>query len=228
MNLCRTSLILTMSCAGLMAEGESVSQLSEQHLSLLRQSIVVWSPIETGAPALLLSPLLTDVDNLRKGYGDLARRAGISVKRSPSKAEIAQVEQLLEEFPAALALFLEKAQLEPGAYTYENQVPGLEDNLGFGFVPVGKPELEKLKTVSFTLTSEHLTLLRNAIWNDLEIDPKRPYGAMTYYAYDMAKILGEPGPQGQRFTPEQEERYRGLHEDLMPALQIFLQKATLP
>jgi hypothetical protein len=32
-------------------------KLSEAHLRLLRQATVLWTPVESGAPAILISPL---------------------------------------------------------------------------------------------------------------------------------------------------------------------------
>lgn len=120
---------------------------------------------------------------------------------------------------------------------------------------------------SFEVTDQHLLLLPNLSvrWNEPEvvplvkegeildeidqtenswpvvgIDPKRPYGSMTYYFLDMGEILGiEPRetesigegvdeePEAE-FSEEQEDMLQNLHEDMQTVLQIFLQKASLP
>ncbi|KAG0789268.1 hypothetical protein G6F22_006759 [Rhizopus arrhizus] len=65
----------------------------------------------------------------------------------------------------------------------------------------------------FTLQQAHLTLLRAAVWREVDakslqavlregerfwpmpyIDGKRPYGDASYYQIDMARLLGEPYP----------------------------------
>ncbi len=84
----------------------------------------------------------------------------------------------------------------------------------------------------FTLTSDHITLLRNATvwWNDMEygapgIYPKKPYGNGDVVG-DMAKLLGvEPvlTDDGEtRWPPGTSERMGKLHRELEDALQIVL------
>lgn len=84
----------------------------------------------------------------------------------------------------------------------------------------------------FTLTAEHVTLLRNTSvsWNDLEvgaptIDPKRPYGNGDHIT-DICRILGWPkeGDNGHEpcWSSTQRKRARVLHGDLETALQVVL------
>jgi len=90
--------------------------------------------------------------------------------------------------------------------------------------------------ILFTLTEEHLKLLRRACvgWQDCEtgapeIDPKRPYGNSDVWR-DVAEILGKPLPEEgdesarahalERATQEECER---LHRETGHALQIVLQ-----
>lgn len=86
----------------------------------------------------------------------------------------------------------------------------------------------------FTLTAEHVSLLRRAYvgWQHTEtgapeIDPKRPYGN-SYVAGDVIEILGWPEPplvDDEREGPEWEaieDRALTLHRETAVALQIVL------
>jgi hypothetical protein len=93
-----------------------------------------------------------------------------------------------------------------------------------------------LSVTEFTVTEDHLRLLRRAWvdWDDGEgygapgINPKRPYGS-SYVEGDIAEILDAPDEDwiwedGQKasVTPEAEERLTRLHVETMAALQIVL------
>ena len=81
------------------------------------------------------------------------------------------------------------------------------------------------RTASFTVTDDHLKLLRAAYvgWDDGEygapaIDCKRPYGNSSGDA-DVARILGV------EMSPDDDEtaaKMRAIHEGTMMALQIVL------
>jgi hypothetical protein len=82
----------------------------------------------------------------------------------------------------------------------------------------------------FTLTEEHIKLLRraNVGWEDSEfgapsIDCKRPYGNSSVYN-DIAEILGiEPDDaENQDFSSDQFDRMALLHKETQTALQVFL------
>ncbi len=82
----------------------------------------------------------------------------------------------------------------------------------------------------FTITSDHLKLLRRAYvsWNDCEfgapaIDCKRPYGNSSVY-HDIAEILDMPQSDNgdEPFTREQYDRMKQLHKETQTALQIIL------
>ncbi len=57
------------------------------------------------------------------------------------------------------------------------------------------------------------------------MDPKRPYGDMTYFFIDMAEALGEPVPRDDKgqavFSSEAEQRYERLHGEMLFAVQAF-------
>ena len=85
----------------------------------------------------------------------------------------------------------------------------------------------------FTVTEDHINLLRNAYvdWNGSEfgaptINPKRPYGNSDVYS-DINRILGYRfapfiGRNAEDFTQRQMEAMYELHSDLETVLQIFL------
>ncbi len=83
---------------------------------------------------------------------------------------------------------------------------------------------------SFTLTHEHLTLLRNANveWEEGEcgapgIDPKRPYGNGDV-AKDVARLL-EWTMDGEEMSDAMRDRAERLHSETALALQICLSLA---
>jgi hypothetical protein len=133
----------------------------------------------------------------------------------------------MAQLPEALAQVLAHGRLAPGSYEYAN--PLLELEAPETLVPEERRELAGKAQVRFALTAEHLLLLRRARWQQLFMNPKRPYGDMTYFELDMAEILGEPIRQGaDGLLPEaQAKRLWQLHVDLLPALQLFLQRAEI-
>lgn len=82
----------------------------------------------------------------------------------------------------------------------------------------------------FTLTADHLTLLRAAVvrWEDCEfgapaIDCKRPYGN-SGVLYDMAQLLhvAYDEDEGEFVNPDDEDRLRKIHSETETALQVIL------
>lgn len=83
----------------------------------------------------------------------------------------------------------------------------------------------------FTVTEEHIKLLRNAYvgWDDCEygapqINPKRPYGNSDVEE-DVAELLGikaEGHEWGEKLSTKQSRYCRAIHEETRKALQIFL------
>src|SRR5262249_15466641 len=140
-----------------------MTELSEPQLRLLRAAAVVWTPVEAGAPALLCSPHLLDEEESDAFYEDVARRAGLAAEGVPAERLKRDVEPLLRELPDALALFMTHGELEPGRFEYPNPLVALP--YSERLVPPTRPELARLPTVTFELTSEHLKLLRGARWD---------------------------------------------------------------
>lgn len=89
-----------------------------------------------------------------------------------------------------------------------------------------------MSKVRFTITEDHLRLLRRAwvSWNDCEfgapgIDPKRPYGNGDVI-HDMSEILGvesvETDDDGDHWPPGTTAKLTKLHRDTEKVLQIAL------
>lgn len=85
----------------------------------------------------------------------------------------------------------------------------------------------RLRAAEFTVTGQHLKLLRraNVEWDDIEfgapcIDGKRPYGNGDVIG-DIAEILGRDLPGGD-YPENVEEALTKLHAETGIALQIAL------
>ncbi|HEX3529593.1 MAG TPA: hypothetical protein VH988_21240 [Thermoanaerobaculia bacterium] len=77
--------------------------LTEAHLKLLRQGAVLWSPVESGAPATQISPAKLNDGSPEEIEADIARRAGLVVGNPPSAADRQHAKKLAEEFHEAFA-----------------------------------------------------------------------------------------------------------------------------
>ena len=190
----------------------SMFKMTNTHLTLLRHSVVMWAPVEAGAPGVLISPLLTgDAGGLSDAaYADIARRAGLA------NVDKRRIDQLVSEMPEAFEQLIEHGNLAPGTYRYDN--PLADVPWAANMLPDELVNLAKDKVVSFQFTKRHAKLLRNARWGAMMMNPKRPYGDMTLFELDMATILGEK---------LDEKRLWKLHTETLSALQVYLQYAKL-
>jgi hypothetical protein len=63
------------------------------------------------------------------------------------------------------------------------------------------------------------------------MDPKRPYGDMTYFFIDMAAALGRPvirdGKGDPQFSHQEIKEYQRLHGEMLWAITAFLRYAKL-
>lgn len=200
---------MTLSCFLLAA---SMFKLTDTHLKLLRHSVVIWVPVESGAPGAMISPLLADEEATLSDamYADVAARAGLP------KVDKQQIDQLLAEMPEVFAQLIAHGKLAPGTYKYDNPLASIPGSAQM--MPEELASLAKDKVVTFQLTERHLKLLHNARWEAMMMNPKRPYGDMTSFEHEMATILGEPFDEKALWK---------LHTEMLPALQVFLQNATL-
>ena len=187
--------------------------LNVQHLALIRRFNIGWSPVENGAP--MLNPAYP------LGKGDTLKLAMQAI----ASQDAALAAQRLMEAALLLPHFVQMADLKPGSYAN-------------GKAP-------------FTLTARHLTLLRQQSWLSPEmlgmgsaedylaegywptpsVDGKRPYGDFTNYPVEMAQALGLPVRQQANgnltITPALRTELKALHQQTMPALQVFVREAGL-
>jgi hypothetical protein len=144
-----------------------------------------------------------------------------------------QLAKILDILADDVSAFFASAQLAPGAYQLDNYHLEQATDGKLAFNSYGEPpiELPRERVFSFTVTQEHLKLLRHLHTREFDgflelIDLKRPYGDMTYYFIDMADALGEPLPPRDaentpQFTPQQINRYVQLHKEMLFAAQAF-------
>ncbi len=199
--------------------------LTRDHLVLIRQLRVMWLPIESGAPAIdFWQPLLSSGPTVPSAMAALQTDDGAHAVRV-----LAELGRLLPAFVC------EGAALAPGSYPAPDTLRLAND-----------PSLDP--NGNFTLRDEHLLMLKAANWRTVEsnqlddvlegdrecwpmpyVDGKHPYGDFTHFELEMADLLGEPYDRHADGSPIADEakdlRMRKLHEDMLPALQIFLMHA---
>ena len=187
--------------------------LNVQHLALIRQFNIGWSPVESGAP--MLNPAYP------LGKGDTL---ALAMQAIASK-DAALAAQRLMEAAQLLPRFIQMANVKPGSHANG--------------------------TTPFTLTTRHLILLRQQSWLPLEmlgmgaaedylaegywptpsVDGKRPYGNFTNYTVEMAQALSLPvhrqADGSLVVTPALRMELEALHQQTMPALQVFVRQAGL-
>ncbi len=208
-------------------------EVRAEHLEFIRSLEVFWLPVESGAPALNFGPPASPEETVLAKLRDLCG--------TPEASRDAMVTFYREGMFAAEA-FLSNAALAPGRYRYQ-------DPLGAG-VLAGQPFVaERLcavdsDTVTVEVRPEHLALLARAnvrVFDDdgvamgVAIDPKRPYGDLSFYVIDMAAILGlapeglpyRDDPSRRELSEPQMRRLDHLHQEMQPVLQALLREGKL-
>jgi hypothetical protein len=199
---------------------DSASRLAE----LRKHLRPYWAPIEVGG--IFLFPGTNDDENDAFFRGLAAR-----VPLPAGVREDSQMSKRLDILADDVAAFLARAKLTPGPYKIDNyhlelaEDGKLHSSFSFDAPPI---ELPPERTFLFTVTEEHLKLLRHLNTGKRDdppllvlMDDKRPYGYMTDYFFDMADALGEPVPRDADPTPQQIERYSRLHREMLFAAQAF-------
>ncbi|WP_370679746.1 hypothetical protein [Comamonas sp. GB3 AK4-5] len=201
---------------------QALPAFTPQHLQLLRALRVWWLPVESGAPG---------VDPAQPLRGEAP--AVQMVQQLLATEDAALATRRLVEVARWVLPFVERARLAPGRYAVPEDMQALLPGVCQG---------------QFTLRAEHLTLLRAAMWNEVDgdslggllaesteeaplwpmpyIDGKRPYGDRSYYTIDMAELLGRPfalDVQGRAIIPaDRDAQLTQLHEETLTALQVLL------
>jgi hypothetical protein len=140
----------------------------------------------------------------------------------------------LADAMAFLPVFLKRAELEPGPYAYACALEA-DALAGQPFLQDGRTQVEG-RHIRIEVTRKHLTLIRAANLSVRQLGPSpwagvdvaEPYGAGEHYAV-MARILGM-ATEGDGAPPGEGERKAldALHASVLPAMQVFLQRASVP
>lgn len=81
------------------------------------------------------------------------------------------------------------------------------------------------------VTTDHIRLLRHAIWRYGMIDGKRPYGSYTHYQIDMARILDMPVTRSaegyDEVSPADEARLTALHREMTAVVQAYVEHVEI-
>lgn len=195
--------------------------LTDDHIKLLREFVVIWDLSEAGAPVIDPGRPYGSTDR----YSDMARIVGLTNGIPLSTEQKAILDQLYQDMTSAFEIALQHARLTPGDYSYQ-AAPEIDEE-------TGDISAEPGKTVTFHITDAHLKLLNGAngvwleYWKTLGINSKRPYGDMTAFELDMANILDIPVENGGNLTLDQLDHLQQLHTDMLHTLPILLKHGTL-
>lgn len=223
---------------------DNLFQFNSDYLTLIRQSVLSWDGAERGAPRLdPLKPM---------GKADLFGQ--LSSIQSVGTSDQQRV-RFYVSMVSALNYFTDKALLEPGEYELNNlSVKNIRELMrGYSYsdeAGLSDAELGFSDAGKVVMSAEIIALVKGAYWgwsNHWEndemigdgwwpspaIDPKRPYGDMSYIELDMHRILEWPVKKRDKdgyieLTDEQQEQLTLLHFRLLAATQVFLENARLP
>jgi hypothetical protein len=216
-----------------MTDPETIT-VRPEHLRFIRSLRVEWSWCEAGAPRLrCFRPAASD--------GELL--AYVREVTGPwLLADESTLVSIYREGMLAATAFVSHAELAPARYEYESPLAPsqLADE---PFAKSGRVQIHG-GTIQMDVTREHLALLKRAnvrffddggLRCEAAVDPKRPYGDMSYFYLDMGDILGvepdgsprENDPSVREFTEAQLRWLDDLHHTTQVALQILVQRGEL-
>lgn len=200
-----------------------------KYIECIRKFVFVWDPYDMGAP-------MVSVD---RPYGSVRMFDDLAVIFDSHDQEVLAQHHL--EISSFLIEFIQQAELSEGMYDVKNTT----------FKAMSK-ELPKrtyawANEPMFHFKEEHRLLLNHFCFHWLKgesieerltygyptigVDPKRPYGAFSYYQVAMAKILNydlSKNEEGDHQLSEKlYEELTDLHFELLPAIQVFVEHATM-
>lgn len=216
--------------------GYRALEVTERHVGLIRRMRFLWDGTEVGAPMLDPERPYGERDlfgQIEEVFGD-ADEAGQLARH---------VEMMI-----AFNHFIHNARLAPGDYAASNvTIEEIREQFA-GYGAVTDDDLGIGADGRFRFTQEHAMLLKrlsvewsNAHDNEdrlddgqypaLAVDPKRPYGDMTYFQVDMAQALGvlpPPPADGRpaRLPDDLEARLGRVHWQMLGAVQVFVENAA--
>ncbi|MBX9685909.1 MAG: tetratricopeptide repeat protein, partial [Candidatus Obscuribacterales bacterium] len=205
-------------------------EFTSEHLKLIRNLRITWVNCEAGAPMI-------DVERRygsKRIYDDMARILDMKNPGKLSAEQVTKLDALDDALSSDLcALFLQYASIRPGKYKINNTMRSDFPDGHFTINDDGSGSLEipSSEKMEFQLSDEHIKLLRRASWRSFAVDPKRPYGDMSYFYIDIADALGIPfrrDSEGRpEFSKETIKHMDRLHGESVFALQTFFKFAEL-
>jgi hypothetical protein len=196
--------------------------LRDDQLKMLRRMVVGWSYVESGAPGVDYACTFGLQPNVQDPGPSIIGWMGLSA------ATPAQQKEAFEEFfqlQTAFDLLLNLGEIKPGHHSFKSHYKQMFPSGTLAFDGKQIP-LPKNDVIDFELTEEHIKLLRHLNLRGLLVDPKRPYGDMTFFEIDMADALGIPfhlAADGKpSFTKAQMDHFGKLHTEMLQALQVML------
>jgi hypothetical protein len=227
--------VLCVCCVSLVRADDS-SASDDPQLKILRQMMPYWDNAESGGIRLLGGPSRSAA---LVAYRTLA---GLPADGSGDARLGEKWQTVLPSLIDKLDRFLRASHLEAGTYTFPNPYYALIKSgaLKRDSVPLNSDRdgrvivIPPTEEVTFTVTEDHLTLLRHmhtrSFEADIEVmDPKRPYGDMSNFLLDMADALGKRitrNSKGDRDLSTQEiDNYERLHGEMLWAVAAFLRYA---
>ena len=217
--------------------GNAAFAVTDKHIALLRKSRFGWETAETGAP--MVDP--------QAPYGSPDTLAAIG-NITGAKTQTDRARQHIETY-FTLSKMLRHGSLSPGDYPLLNvKSKDVHDMMSGYFeenIPVNDSALGLTPEGKFRLTREHLKLIKMLMfewpdedqasdrlnsgdWPTPAMDPKRPYGDMSYFKKDMAYILDlkvETKDGKKELSEDQEKALQLLHWQMLGALQVFVENA---
>lgn len=203
--------------------------LSPHHIRLLRKAIVLWDASEGGAP--FIGAYGNRVDAM---VCDVAEVVGLPVL-SPdrySDEQATAIGRVMQEMGTVLPIVLSCGQIRAGVYSYRNPLLAIEPpEAASAISEIYQMDYgaDQREVIQFEIGSQHIRLLRHmtAGWLDyagvVGVNSKRPYGDRSYYQIDMAEVL-ELGPE---VDDDLHNELETLHQEMQPALQVFVQNAEI-
>lgn len=184
-----------------LAEGRSLTEVTEEHIARIRGLTVVWSEGESGA-AVLASPDFTEIEELRNAPDE-------------------------ENFLNALEVFMTTAAVAGYKGMIQNPYAkaGEDDRYGLQNVPSREiaDQLLSGQGIDYRAEPDEIALWQNANRRLWGIDPKRPFGSENV-SRDVRLLVD---PDRKLSNAAFGRRRKWLESRMLLMLQFFVQNATL-